>query len=514
MGFLDTVLGWFGVGGASLAMDLDVEQVPQGGVVSGKVTITGGKNPQEVKTVKVRLLHVSVTKKDDSPLPDIDTTILFDNTIATGKSTGPGKEETFEFSVTIPADVEPTAHNVSYTVQAQADIPGAKDPTAKKELKVLEGGGATADDLYTRWPALRGTEEEPLLDALRDMRWKHDRDEEDGDLIVAEPILTKLAREGSPRVALAALEAMVEIVDDRVKADHVRLIMDVDDKANLDKWQRRSLIRVASSARKYGGMTMVKKYATHDDPEWRAAAAESLSGWSDFIGPDLELLRTMVEDDEPRVRAAVLESLGSYDQNMAALELIASKAATETVPSVQRACLSGLSSLVWRDRLDLALPLYIAFSKSDDAELRADTARRIPSSSAIKGNAELREMIDRLLADPEETVRDAMAFELNNLVSTDAELYDVAVRVVREEASQKVRGSAVSALPNVEDIGKALAFYTELLDGGEANTKVLKGMVFGLRFKDAEGVKPLLERLAGSTDPEVAQDAKEALADD
>ena len=100
--------------------------------------------------------------------------------------------------MSIPGGTEETAHNVSYKVKVTADIKSMKDPSATKDLIVVEGDGEgdslTAEGLYSRWPALRGTETRPLLDALRDMRWKHDKDVGENDLRVALPILVKLMK--------------------------------------------------------------------------------------------------------------------------------------------------------------------------------------------------------------------------------------------------------------------------------------------------------------------------------
>ena len=50
----------------------------------------------------------------------------------------PGSQQQFAFRLTVPSTLPPSAHNVSFQVVVNADIPGVKDPTAKVDVKVVE----------------------------------------------------------------------------------------------------------------------------------------------------------------------------------------------------------------------------------------------------------------------------------------------------------------------------------------------------------------------------------------
>lgn len=513
MGFFDTILGMFGVGGASLAITLDADQVPQGGFLSGKITVTGGEREQQMNALKVRLLFVSVKSREDSAIPDINTQTLLDVAVATNKTIAPKSTEDYPFQLQIPAGTEATAHNVSYTVLAAADIPGAKDPSAKRDLKVVESSGQTADEILRRWPALRGTEEGPLVDAIRDMRWKHRDGDEDKDLLAAEPVLARLIREGSPRAKVAAIETWAEILKERATPGHVRVLIELAEGETPEDNVLRAVIDAAGAFRKPGGMTVLKKFAAHEDPKVREMVAGALDSYDGpFIGDDLELLRTMIEDPHGRVRCRVVQALGTYWKNTSALERIAKQADHDADVDVLEACIRALSSAGWRERPELLVERFERFSHRPEARIREAVANAIPTSDKVLADARIKGVIDRLLADPEEDVRHQMAFQLNNLVQADDTLADTALLVIRNDPSQRVKGAAVSALCKdglVEKI--ALPAYEALL-GADASEEVLRGMVFGLRFREEEPAKMMLHRLSAHPNRNIAERAKEALS--
>ena len=54
MGFLDKMFG----GGTNLTLKLDTNMIPEGGTLAGKVTLSGGKKPLKLTSLKVRLVYV------------------------------------------------------------------------------------------------------------------------------------------------------------------------------------------------------------------------------------------------------------------------------------------------------------------------------------------------------------------------------------------------------------------------------------------------------------------------
>ena len=134
MGLLDSMFG----GGTNLTLALDRPTGSPGGVIGGAITLTGGKKPLKLTTLKAHLIYVSVHSKPEGGLPDIETRVVGEQTVAAGIDLAPGSTHNFTFRITLPYDTLPTAHNVTYRVQAVADIPGVKDPSAEVDLKVVE----------------------------------------------------------------------------------------------------------------------------------------------------------------------------------------------------------------------------------------------------------------------------------------------------------------------------------------------------------------------------------------
>jgi HEAT repeat protein len=511
MGLFDTIMGWFGIGGASVAVTLDGNQVPQGGFLSGKVKVTGGDREQPMTALRVQLVFVSVKSREDSAIPEINMTVLLDNVLATGKTISPKAVTEYPFQFQIPDGTEPTGSGVTYQVKASAEIPGAKDPNGMVELKVVEGTGQTADALLLRWPALRGTEPEPLIDALQDMRWKHDKDDPENDLLAAEPVLARLVREGSPRVQAAALPVWARILGDRATADHVKTVQSLVEK-DLDDDVRREVIQAASAFRKQGGMAILAKLAQSPDAEVRRLVAAALDRWDGpFIGTDLEQLRKMVDDADPAVRAEAVRALGTYYENTSATEKIAEVASKESDVSVLEACTRALSNAAYKDRKELMLAHFEKMAARPEIRLRLAVAGSIPQSSTLAGDPRVRAIVDRLLADTEEDVRHDMAFQLNNLVQNDDSLADVAEHVLWNDPSQRVRGAAVSALCKDGLVEKrALPAYEKIL-AADASEEVLRGMIFGLRWREEQGAKGVLHRLTAHPNRTIAERAREAL---
>ena len=276
MGFFDFIASLFG-GGAKIALDLDGERIPVGGFLSGKAIVTGAPKDCVADVVKVQLVYVRTEQKEDSVLPEIDMRVLVDQVIANNVALAANEEKTIDFTLTVPGGTEPTAHNVAYQAKATADIKGLKDPSAVVKLEVYEGegegAGLTAEGLYGRWPALRGTETEPLVDALSDMRWKHDEDEAENDLRVAEPILIKLINDHpEERVRTGAFETWVNIVSDSLRTEHISIMRDALDRAKGNNDGTLVIIRAMGPSMYLGGDALVSPYLDDTDAGIRRAA--------------------------------------------------------------------------------------------------------------------------------------------------------------------------------------------------------------------------------------------------
>src|SRR5690348_1177361 len=76
MGLLDKMFG----GGTNLTLALDTGMIPEGGTLSGNITLSGGKKPLKLTALKVRLVYVKVTPVPNQTLPKIEIQTLLDNT--------------------------------------------------------------------------------------------------------------------------------------------------------------------------------------------------------------------------------------------------------------------------------------------------------------------------------------------------------------------------------------------------------------------------------------------------
>jgi hypothetical protein len=204
MGLLDSMFG----GGTTLAMALDRPQGSPGGVVGGTVQLTGGKKALRLTGLKVHMLYVSVQSSDDGGLPRIDTRVVGEQVLAAGIELPPGSVHTFTFRVVVPADTRPSAHNVNYRMQAIADIPGVKDPSAEQDFSVVPAdrdGNRTLPlaDVLARFPGLTARDEDTLCHALEGLHLECYSN--GGQFLEAEPILSQLLRGGGVRVRRTAL---------------------------------------------------------------------------------------------------------------------------------------------------------------------------------------------------------------------------------------------------------------------------------------------------------------------
>ena len=156
MGLLDSMFG----GGTRMDLMLDTTTASPGSVVGGRIVLHGGPKPMRVTELGVRLLFVSTTTRPDSALPDIDAREVAKQIVAAGGDLPPGSQQAYTFRLTVPSDLPPTAHNVTFSVVAFADIPGVKDPSSSIEIRVLEaskdkGRRIPLDQIVSRYPNLR-----------------------------------------------------------------------------------------------------------------------------------------------------------------------------------------------------------------------------------------------------------------------------------------------------------------------------------------------------------------------
>ncbi|MCB9797502.1 MAG: HEAT repeat domain-containing protein, partial [Alphaproteobacteria bacterium] len=466
MGFWDFITSLFG-GGAKAELELDASEVPVGGILSGRAKLIGAPKPYPITSVKVQLVYVHTEMKDDSPLPEIDMRVLIDNTVANNDNIGAGEEKEYSFTFQIPGGTEPSAHNVSYQVQVVADIPGIKDPKAKAELKVVEapeGAGTTSlEAIYERWPALRGTAEGPLLDALRDMRWSHSDYDETQDLLIAEPLMGKFMREGSPEVKRAALDTWAQIIGDRARKEHLKTLEMVLGHPDSSDELITAALDAAAKFHEAGGIRLLVPFATHESDKVREKVADALQYQGGENKAKRKILEQMVNDSMPHVRAKAIKGLDDYMEDKGLVQQLATLAQSETHPEPLEAILNCTRSAFYQGSPELALQIFDHLSQSQHANVREEAANSIQFAfDYVEGKAD--PIVLRLLADPNEVVRDRMAYEVQNFGEDHAPRFKEALKNLADnDPTDKVRTSAINAMQKVMPKEEVVAYYRHLM---------------------------------------------------
>ena len=484
MGFFDFIMSFFG-GGAKMAIKLDVERVPVGGILSGTATLKGAPKDCVADTVKVQLIYVNVETQEDSALPKIDTRILVDQVIANNVELPAESEKEFSFTVSIPGGTKPTAHNSSYKVKVVSDIKGMKDPSATMDLKVFEGeGGAdapglTAEGLYKRWPALRGTEKDPLLQALRDMRWKHDKDEPDNDLRVAEPILLKHIRGTDQELSMAAFDTWTKVVSDNLRTEHLDVMREMAARVKDRPEDLASVLRDMGPTMDLGGDRVALEYIEHADTSVRLAAIATL-GWGQGNKKRAKLVFPCLKDPNAEIRAQALSTLSDYKDDPEIVDAIIALAMTDESPDVLDKAIGGLA-LCWTNKnVDKVRPVYERARTHESAKVRRSYVHWIGWPARVD---DVTDHIRALLRDPDKEVAEGMAFEFNNLLRDNKQYTPLCKEAASDDSLPLgVRGNALGALPSGLPVEEVVAYYRKLVDN-DAPEEIQDHIVRGLKFE-------------------------------
>jgi HEAT repeat protein len=509
MGLLDAMFG----GGTKIELALDTTRAVVGGQIGGRVALHGGKKPMRLTALKVRLLYVSVQSRPDSPLPAIDTRILLDNTIAANGDLAPGSVSQHAFRFSIPQGTLPTAHNVSYKVQVQADIPGVKDPTADADLEVIAGGSEdsasmTMDAITAKYPGLAGKNEDALVDALRDLH--NDCYGEAASLLAAEPFLAELVRTGTVRVRRAALEAWANLLDNRARPEHLQTLWAIAQTPGLDEETLNEVIKAAAKFAEEGALPLVQHFAANQTASVRKEMADQLrfNSARKFQGKR-ELLVALGQDQDPEVRAAAFGALTDYGDDQQILHWMANQTDSDPSPDVQRACIAGLGLAHHHGLGDLTFAVYEKHLANPSEEVRKEIANSLWSQPPTQMRR-VWVLAQRLLADPSEEVRRAMAFQFRNMEKF-RELAPLIQHAAESDPSEEVRNEALAGMAAVTPLPQLFAYYKDKL-GRSPSEGALWGILGGLRdHKDDAQGKQMLQQLAKVPNEGVARAAREAL---
>ena len=511
MGLLDSMFG----GGTSLALTLDTQTSSPGSVVGGRIALGGGKKPLKLTELKVSLLFVRVQTREGQALPDIDAKEVATQVVAANGDIPVGSQQAFTFRLTVPSDLPPTAHNISYTVMATADIPTVKDPSAKADLKVIEAS-KNADrrmplqEIEARFKNLRSQNEEELCDALREFFLACYS--EGAQLMEAEPLVGWYVQNGATvAIRRSALEAWANLVDNRVQPNHLQMLYAVANTPGLDDETFEQVIIAATKFAEEGALQLVQQLCQNPSADVRAKVAKNLRfNAAEKFNGKRELLVQLAQDPSAEVRKAAVSALSSFREDQQLMSWVAQIADGDSDAGVQAECLSTLSLVHHHGMGELALAVYEKHTQNPNAKVRSSIADALhwqPKNSMQR----VWGIVQRLAQDPDEEVRRTLAFQFCNMEEMP-QLLPIAQHMAQQDPSEEVRREALGSMASLMPPQQAASFYWQLFSQARSEDDVWP-LVRGLRHhRDNADVKRVLSQIGQSPFERAADAAREALS--
>lgn len=511
MGLLDSLFG----GGTKLDMKLDTSTIPEGGTLSGTLTLSGGKKPLKLTALKVRLVYVKVTPVPGQTLPKIEMQTLLDNAVVSNADLPPASLNKYDFSFQVPKGTDPKG---TYKVIAVADIPSVKDPHAEADLKVIGAptgeapkgmfgifkGVMSKDDILSNFPKLMSRDEDELCEGLSELQCAaYDPDK---NYVNVQDLLAEKMKSPSERVKQAALAAWGTVLNNRAKPENIKALEAMAAQPGLSSDLMREVVTVAAKFAEEGAFPLVQRLAKHADPSVRAEMATRLYLDAE---PDLpgkkDLLLAMAKDSDAGVRKAVFGAFAGFNSDKAVMEMVARHIATEASPDVQRACLSALALAHHHGMKDLVFTTFVAQLKNPSSEVRKELSE---SLHWLPVDPRLTEIVVTLMKDSSVEVRRAMAWQACNM-SEHPELKDVFLGGLKD-ADEEVRGNVLGALDRFMPFPEAAKIFREKMKT-DPTEKTFWGVFNCAKFtEDPEG-KKILKELTTAPFTRIAERAREEL---
>lgn len=514
MGLLDKMFG----GGTKLELRLDTDKIPEGGTLSGSVSLSGGKKPLTLTALKVRLVYVKVEKRDDSPLPHIEMQVLLDNTIVSNGALPPGSLQKYEFSFKVPTGTDPDGE---YRVIAVADIPKVKDPSAEAKLKVLSPdpdggrqgmfsrltGKPSEDEILAQFPGLMASDEDEQSEALSDLTCATYDD--DNNFVNIAGHLGRMMNTGTADVRAAALEAWGNVLNNRAKPEHIQALsnMAADPAVAADRRLMRELVAVTAKFAEEGAAQLVHWFAQHPNPEVRKEMAERLRFDADdeFL-EKRAVLTSLVADPDAGVRAAAIGGLSAHNDEAAMVQDFAARSMSDPSPEVQAACLSALTLSHHHGFADLVFSTFQQHLQNQHVKVRrelADSCHWLPTDPRVAG------IVQALLNDPSPEVRRTMAWHGCNM-SDHPELQEMFMRAC-DDPDEEVAQDALKGMGRLLGFDSAVRFYRQRM-AAKPTESTAWGVYYGI-CNDLEEppARALMQELTRSHFADVASSAREAL---
>lgn len=131
----------FGAGGGALQIQTTSPHASAGSAIGGQVVFMGGKRPQNVTAITLRLTleerRMQMTNQGMQPQSH-SRELVPATPIAAAFTSTPGQPTTFPFQLPIPAGVPSSTKDVvTYHLRASADIDGEIDPGTALEIQIV-----------------------------------------------------------------------------------------------------------------------------------------------------------------------------------------------------------------------------------------------------------------------------------------------------------------------------------------------------------------------------------------
>lgn len=473
----------------------------------------GGKKPMKLTALRVHMIYVSVQSSNDGGLPKIDTRIVGEQTVAAAIDLPAGSQHEFTFRITVPGDTQPSAHNVSYKVQAVADIPGVKDPSMDVDFRVLptnkdQHRSLPLNEVYARFPGLQARDKNGLCEGFQQLFLECSPTA--GQYMEAEPLLAHYMRTGTVNVRRSALQAWANLMDDRVQPQHPQSLYAVANTPGLDDTFD-EVVRAACKFAEEGALPMVQQLASVPDPRVRKVTAESLrfQASAKFQGKR-ELLIQLVQDANPGVRAAAVGALAEYDDNTQIVYGLANQTDREgTPPEVLAATVRALAFAHYNGHGDLALAVYEKLVTSPHERVREAVAESL-SNQPPAALQRIWGLAQRLLQDERERPGTRWPFSSST--------WSACPRCSRwpstPPSTTRPKRSATTpcARSDVMPPNALMAYYQQRL-ARQPTDKVLWAVISGLRehARNPEA-QAMLTRLGQHPNHDIANAAREAMS--
>lgn len=511
MGLLDKLFG----GGTKLELLLDEEKFPMGGTVSGKVILSGGKKTLQLKTLKTILTHIKTTKVEGQAIPKIDVNVLIDQTIASDQSLEPASQQEYSFNIVIPSLADTTGE---FMITATADIPGVKDPTEGKKIKIIGGtqastgffgkltGAGKEDALLAQYPGLISTDasvcEQALKNILSDMSKKTDF----SSLIPL--IAKKMGVEHSDDVRAKAIELWSELLKDKAGPDDIKLLDSLCQAETFPKVVRWALLDAVARLAHRGSWYLVEQLVTHQDEKVRAAMVSSVCYKTLDTFPEKKtFVVQMAGSADPKVRAEAVGCLYMYSKEPEILAKLIQISKEDTEGLVQAKALEALARSQYHSN-DAVLDIFLEHAKNNTNLLARVKIANVVSWFPTEERTS--QIFALLVKDANVEVRRELADNFYDM-QKHPEFFDGYLSLAKTDTDEKVRASIISGMKFIFPAQQAIAFVAERLpvDNTEAVCNAYVSLLG--KFLDEPAARSLMTQLASSTHPTVARNASSAL---